>query len=161
MTDTIPCHRGGHACRWPACSMDCDGRPGRSLDLLLTALRVKFKPRRRVTADSRSGKAKKRLMAPGEYALQKLLTHRAYARQDGRCYHCKEAVPFEEITGDHYPIPWYAGGKTRADNIVAACAKCNAPQPEAQRTGGALDRTFGDPTPRSPFEVLAKLKDQP
>ena len=23
----IPCHRGGHACNWPACSQDCDGRP--------------------------------------------------------------------------------------------------------------------------------------
>lgn len=24
----IPCHRGGHACAWPACPTDCDGRPG-------------------------------------------------------------------------------------------------------------------------------------
>jgi hypothetical protein len=24
----IPCHRGGHKCSWPACSPDCDGRPG-------------------------------------------------------------------------------------------------------------------------------------
>lgn len=25
----IPCHRGGHECKWPACAQDCDGRPGR------------------------------------------------------------------------------------------------------------------------------------
>lgn len=25
---TIPCYRGGHNCRWPACPLDCDGRPG-------------------------------------------------------------------------------------------------------------------------------------
>lgn len=24
----IPCYRGGHACSWPACAPDCDGRPG-------------------------------------------------------------------------------------------------------------------------------------
>lgn len=23
---TIPCHRGGHACTWPACALNCDGR---------------------------------------------------------------------------------------------------------------------------------------
>ena len=26
----IPCYRGGHNCSWPACSQDCDGRPGRA-----------------------------------------------------------------------------------------------------------------------------------
>ena len=29
LSDQVPCHRGGHACRWPACPADCDGRPGR------------------------------------------------------------------------------------------------------------------------------------
>lgn len=24
----IPCYRGGHHCKWPACPSDCDGRPG-------------------------------------------------------------------------------------------------------------------------------------
>lgn len=28
----IPCHRGGHHCTWPACSLDCGGRPGREPD---------------------------------------------------------------------------------------------------------------------------------
>ncbi len=32
MNSTIPCHRGGHHCRWPACPPDCDGRPGTRLD---------------------------------------------------------------------------------------------------------------------------------
>lgn len=27
-SSTIPCHRGGWNCLWPACSSDCDGRPG-------------------------------------------------------------------------------------------------------------------------------------
>lgn len=26
-TSTVPCHRGGHHCRWPACPTNCDGRP--------------------------------------------------------------------------------------------------------------------------------------
>jgi hypothetical protein len=25
----VPCYRGGHKCQWPACKLDCDGRPGR------------------------------------------------------------------------------------------------------------------------------------
>jgi hypothetical protein len=28
INSTIPCYRGGHKCSWPACSADCDGRPG-------------------------------------------------------------------------------------------------------------------------------------
>lgn len=27
----IPCHRGGHHCAWPACALDCDGRPGAAI----------------------------------------------------------------------------------------------------------------------------------
>lgn len=26
----IPCHRGGHQCSWPACSLECDGRKPRT-----------------------------------------------------------------------------------------------------------------------------------
>lgn len=26
---TVPCHRGGSECKWPACDPSCDGRPGR------------------------------------------------------------------------------------------------------------------------------------
>lgn len=22
----VPCHKGGHQCSWPACSLDCTGR---------------------------------------------------------------------------------------------------------------------------------------
>jgi hypothetical protein len=31
VNSTIPCHRGGHKCAWPACPTDCDGRPGNSI----------------------------------------------------------------------------------------------------------------------------------
>ncbi len=30
---TVPCYRGGHKCRWPACEADCDGRPGKERKL--------------------------------------------------------------------------------------------------------------------------------
>jgi 5-methylcytosine-specific restriction endonuclease McrA len=96
-----------------------------------------------------------------EQKILRMLTGRALHKQDGKCYHCATPITFEEATGDHYPIPRYRGGKTRADNIVAACNKCNGTRnAETNRQGGKLDHTCGDPTPHSPFEVLAKLKEQ-
>jgi hypothetical protein len=29
VNSVVPCYRGGHSCNWPACSPDCEGRPGK------------------------------------------------------------------------------------------------------------------------------------
>jgi hypothetical protein len=38
---------------------------------------------------------------------------------------CTVRVTFETITVDRFPIPGYAGGTYKRDNIRPACAKCN------------------------------------
>jgi 5-methylcytosine-specific restriction endonuclease McrA len=61
-------------------------------------------------------------------------------------------------TADHL-IPVYAGGRTVAGNIVAACRACNnvrnAPETNRRRASEpGLVVSIGDDTPRSAFEVL-------
>ena len=87
------------------------------------------------------------------------LRHQAFIRQDGRCYYCdrpmcsgdleqfaerlKSSLRFARrylCTAEHL-LPVQDGGKDTAENIVAACAFCNAtrhrfmcpPTPEAYR----------------------------
>jgi 5-methylcytosine-specific restriction endonuclease McrA len=64
-------------------------------------------------------------------------------------------------TADHL-VPRYAGGKTVAGNIVAACRACNNARnaPETNRRRAAepdLVVSIGDDAPRSPFEALKRL----
>lgn len=93
-----------------------------------------------------------------EQVMLRLLTRRAYFRQAGRCYHCDELLALEQATGDHLK-PRYQGGMTIPGNIVAACFECNNHRNnETNRSGGRMNMTVGDDTPRSPFEALAKLK---
>lgn len=100
----------------------------------------------------------KRRPRVNETALLRALTRKAYFQQKGKCYHCGDPITLPQATGDHYPIPRYRGGETRPGNIVAACVECNNHRNnETNRHGGRLDRTFGDDTPRSPFEVLKGL----
>jgi 5-methylcytosine-specific restriction endonuclease McrA len=61
-------------------------------------------------------------------------------------------------TADHL-LPRYAGGKTIAGNIVAACRACNNGRnsPETNRRRASAPRlvaSAGENTPRSPFDVL-------
>lgn len=42
-----------------------------------------------------------------------------------RCQYCGEQFPGPELTFDHL-VPRAKGGKTRWDNIVSACLRCNA-----------------------------------
>ena len=61
-------------------------------------------------------------------------------------------------TADHL-VPRYAGGKTRAGNIVAACRKCNNERnTETNRSKGGVYYTAGDDTPHSPFAILKNAK---
>lgn len=48
-----------------------------------------------------------------------------YARCDGRCGICGEAVPLEQVTFDHI-IPLSRGGPHVASNLQAAHASCNS-----------------------------------
>jgi hypothetical protein len=61
-------------------------------------------------------------------------------------------------TADHL-IPVYAGGRTVAGNIVAACRACNnarnAPETNRRRASESdLVVSIGNDAPRSPFERL-------
>lgn len=47
-----------------------------------------------------------------------------YDRDKGRCQYCNKKVTLLEMTFDHV-IPKDQGGRTRWDNIVTACEKCN------------------------------------
>jgi 5-methylcytosine-specific restriction endonuclease McrA len=89
----------------------------------------------------------------------------ACRRQLGLCYWCAEPM-FTDVepthpklcTADHL-IPCYAGGKTTAGNIVAACRACNNGRNSLEtdrRRASAPDlvASAGDDTPRSPFEAL-------
>jgi 5-methylcytosine-specific restriction endonuclease McrA len=83
------------------------------------------------------------------------LKRQALHEQGGKCRWCGDPLTIEDATADHL-VPRYAGGATRHGNIVAACAHCNSTRNiEANHYGGQLNVTVGDPTPRSPFEVLA------
>ena len=101
---------------------------------------------------------RKKRPAQNEQSLLRALTRKAYFAQHGRCKHCGDPMPLNEATGDHYPIPRYQGGQTKAGNIVAACVECNTTaHKNTDRKGGKYNMTCGDDTPRSPFEVLARL----
>jgi hypothetical protein len=61
-------------------------------------------------------------------------------------------------TADHL-VPLYAGGKTTAGNIVAACLACNTTRnaSETNRRRASepgLVASVGDDAPRSPFEEI-------
>jgi hypothetical protein len=63
-------------------------------------------------------------------------------------------------TADHL-LPLYAGGKTVAGNIVAACRACNNARNAAEtnrRRAAApgLVLSIGDDAPRSPFAALKR-----
>lgn len=47
-----------------------------------------------------------------------------YSRDKYRCQYCGRKLPPEDLTYDHV-IPRYRGGKTRWDNIVTCCIRCN------------------------------------
>ena len=61
------------------------------------------------------------------------------------CQYCGEGLPVHELTFDHV-IPKSKGGRTRWDNIVAACGPCNL------RKGGRTLSESGLKTLRSPDE---------
>lgn len=74
-----------------------------------------------------------------------------FLRDGFACVYCESP---EDLTFDHV-VPRRLGGKTRWDNIVAACAKCN------WKKGGRLPRDAGmqlrrKPTQPTVFELQAQ-----
>jgi superfamily II DNA or RNA helicase len=49
---------------------------------------------------------------------------RAYEIQGQICAHCKRAIPFDLMHGDHI-VPWSQGGPTNIENLQALCGSCN------------------------------------
>jgi 5-methylcytosine-specific restriction endonuclease McrA len=96
-----------------------------------------------------------------EQVTRRQLKRRAYFAQGGLCFYCSQPFAIEEMTADHC-LPRYAGGMTKAGNIVAACAPCNNTRNEEtnRRPKGHRYDPIGDDTPRSPFEILKGEGDQ-
>ncbi|MDY6880003.1 MAG: HNH endonuclease [Desulfatiglans sp.] len=67
-----------------------------------------------------------------------------YARDKYRCQYCGNQFPPEELTYDHV-IPKFRGGKTRWDNIVTCCIRCN------RKKGGHTPREAGLKLIRKPY----------
>ncbi len=66
-----------------------------------------------------------------------------YARDKYQCQYCGSRFPTEELTYDHV-IPKSLGGKTRWENIVTCCIKCN------RRKGGRTNKEAGMKIIRKP-----------
>jgi len=103
------------------------------------------------------------IISSREHAEIKRLRRRAYWKQNGLCYWCQREMTMDgnpgtdplALTADHL-TPFYAGGKTRPGNIVAACYECNNKRnPEANRGHGGI--SVGNDRPISPFAALAAL----
>jgi superfamily II DNA or RNA helicase len=61
---------------------------------------------------------------------------RSLQLQGSICNHCRRAIPFDLMHGDHV-IPWIKGGPTTMENLQALCGSCNlrkgsSPQEVAQ-----------------------------
>ena len=56
--------------------------------------------------------------------FQSFTRKNVWERDDGVCQYCGKELKLSEMTFDHV-IPKVQGGKTRWDNIVSACLKCN------------------------------------
>lgn len=50
--------------------------------------------------------------------------HRVYQRDGGVCFYCRQPVPFQQMTLDHF-IPRSALGTNSSKNRVVACERCN------------------------------------
>lgn len=100
-------------------------------------------------------------MSGNEAMRLRILRARAFRKQRGLCYWCKQQMienapdcEQRQLTADHL-IPIHNGGKTVPGNIVAACRQCNnGRHPEMMAMGGGLVAVAGDDAPRSPFERL-------
>lgn len=71
-----------------------------------------------------------------------------WLRDGGKCVYCHVPLATSEITFDHV-MPRSRGGATGWDNIVCACAACNARK--ANRTPSEC-RMFPDPRPKAPSQ---------
>jgi len=81
----------------------------------------------------------KRHRTPVKFSRQNI-----YARDKYRCQYCGSKHPPEELTYDHV-IPKFRGGKTKWENIVTCCIRCN------RQKGGRSPREAGLRLVRKPL----------
>ncbi len=67
-----------------------------------------------------------------------------FVEQDGRCYYCKDRIPFIGNAIGEHKIPLSRGGTNKLDNFVLACFTCD------HYKGAMTDTEF--------FEVMAQKK---
>jgi hypothetical protein len=48
-----------------------------------------------------------------------------YARDEGKCQICRQAVGEFEVEIDHYPVAWTLGGRTNVENGRLVHARCH------------------------------------
>ena len=104
-----------------------------------------------------------------DHIIGRRLAQRASRAQGGLCYWCQAPMILVKtttadeprlMTADHL-VPVYAGGRTIAGNIVAACYQCNSGRHNEETNRikpGATVMTIGDPSSPSPFEILKNWK---
>jgi 5-methylcytosine-specific restriction endonuclease McrA len=97
--------------------------------------------------------------------LLRALRAAACRKQNNLCYWCKQQMTFADsnhptfATADHHPIPKHNGGKTKPDNIIAACRQCNnGRHPELNKTKTPRHLQIGVETYHSPFAILKERK---
>lgn len=79
-----------------------------------------------------------------------------FTRDRYTCQYCHKRFPAAELTLDHV-VPVSRGGKTRWNNIVTACKKCN--RKKGGRTPG--EANMSNPHPKAPpvyLHILRQLK---
>jgi 5-methylcytosine-specific restriction endonuclease McrA len=90
-------------------------------------------------------------MSGREEAQLRALRRRAFRKQNGLCFWCKEQMLVLHVTttdpqdpllvsADHHPKPRHLGGTTVPGNVVAAHRKCNsARHADLERQPGKAD----------------------
>lgn len=94
------------------------------------------------------------------YAKPKFCRRSIFLRDRFKCQYCGDKFTTDELTFDHL-IPRAQGGKTAWDNIVTACASCNALKRDQMpnfsgkkgKAGGGL-RPFKMPRQPSSMELM-------
>ncbi len=101
---------------------------------------VKFN-RRNIFARDGSGIVRLQF-ASGETSVSS--TQLVFARDGGRCQYCGRRFPTPELSLDHV-VPRSQGGLSTWENVVCACARCNA------RKGGRLPQEAGMTLVQKPY----------
>jgi hypothetical protein len=76
-------------------------------------------------------------------AISKRLRYEVLRRDNHTCRYCGGAAPEVKLTVDHV-LPTALGGKDAAENLVAACADCNAGKSSSHPDQALVDQVASD-----------------